>query len=97
MAHEFAADDRSIKLSGEVENDAEYQHGDVIYVVGRAVVHEVSFPEDRHSNVKRVHRAQFAEVTEVDAQDAEKLLAFERERRTGQGDLLAEITRNEEV
>jgi hypothetical protein len=96
MAREFAADARVIKVSGEVENDSEWQHGDVIHFVARAKVYEVAFPEDRHSSVTRVHRVQLIEASAVDAEDVEKLLGLQREKRTGQGDLISELHRSDE-
>ena len=95
MAREFAAEERTIKVTGEVTSDDEFQHGDTIYFVGRAVVHEVTFPEDKHGTVNRVHRVHIVESSAVDAENAERLIALQREKRTGQGDLIAEITRSE--
>lgn len=96
MSSEFEVIGATVKVSGDapLPNDAsEYEHGDEVYVVARAAVNEVSFPEDKDGNVLRVHKAKLSQAFVVDGDDAEKLIAKERERVSGQGNLIAEIQR----
>lgn len=93
---EFDYYSASMKLSGEAalpHGSQEYEHGDEVYVVARVKVHEVSFPEDKDGVIERVHKGKAEAAFVVDAEAAERLIAAERERVSGQGNLIAETQR----
>jgi hypothetical protein len=86
----------TVKLGGEAplpHGQSEYEHGDEVYLVSRARISEVDFPEDKDGNILRVHKAKAINAFVVDAEQAERLIAAERERIEGQGSLIAEAER----
>lgn len=84
-----------MKVAGDavLPEGTEFEHGDVLYVVAKVTVKEISFPETKDGQIIRVHKARAKEAYVVDAEDAERIIAAERERRTGQGNLIAELER----
>lgn len=97
MSTEFEVIGATMKVSGDAPlptDAAEYDHGDEICLISYATVKEVAFPEDKDGNVIRVHKAKLTQAFVVDAEDAEKVIAKQREKLTGQGNIIAEIQRS---
>lgn len=96
--NEFGARGTTIKVTGEIpiEDNEHFNHGDVVSVVARILIHEVTFPEDKYGDVVRIHKGRIEEGCVVASQDADKILDLNRERLTGQGSIIAEIHRNGE-
>lgn len=94
---EFDVIGSTLKVSGEalLPEGTEYEHKDCVYLVVRATVKEVSFPETKEGAILRTHRAKADDAFVVNGMDAEKIIAAERERVSGQGNILAEINRME--
>lgn len=92
--HEFEAVSTSIKIAGEavMPDLREMQHGDEVFIVARAKVSEVSFPE-KNGAITRVHKAKLTELFLIAPEVADVLMAEERERQSGQGNIIAEIER----
>jgi hypothetical protein len=85
-----------VKVSGEAtspEKRPEMDHGEEVYFLARGVVKEVAFPEDKDGNINRVAKVKLEKGFVVDAEGAEELIAEERERVTGQGNIIAESKR----
>lgn len=94
---EFDYVESTVKLSGDApapRGREEMEHGEEVYFVARGVITEVSFPEDAKShNIKRVAKVKLEKAFVVDGEGAERLIAAERERISGQGNIIAEINR----
>lgn len=84
-----------LKVAGDaaLPPDTEFEHGDELYVVAKVTVKEIAFPETSQGAIIRVHKARAKEAFVVDAEDAERVIAAERERQTGQGSIIAELNR----
>lgn len=84
-----------LKVTGDaaLPPDTEFEHGDELYVVAKVTVKEIAFPETSQGTIIRVHKARAKEAFVVDAEDAERVIAAERERQTGQGSIIAELNR----
>lgn len=97
MTSEFEVIGSTARVTGEalLPEGTELEHGDELYVVCKVTVKEVSFPETKEGAIIRVHKAKADDAFIVDAEDAERVIAAERERTSGQGNLIAEINRIE--
>jgi hypothetical protein len=84
-----------LKVTGEAVLPAgtELEHGDELFVMCRVTIREIAFPETKEGSVIRVHKARADEAFVIEAEAADKVIAAERERLTGQGSLIAEIDR----
>lgn len=92
---EFDVIGTALKMAGDaaLPEGTELEHGDDLYVVAKVTVKEISFPETKDGAIIRVHKARAKEAYVVDAEDAEGVIAAERERQTGQGNIIAELNR----
>jgi hypothetical protein len=92
---EFDVIGTALKMAGDaaLPEGTEFEHGDELYVVAKVTVKEISFPETKDGAIIRVHKARAKEAYVVDAEDAERVIAAERERQTGQGSIIAELNR----
>jgi hypothetical protein len=101
MSSEFEYAESLVKVSGEAPappDHLELEHGDEVYFLARGVVNSVEFPEDGKTKaIKRVAKVKLEKGFVVDAEGAEALIAEERERQTGQGNIIAEIKRIEDA
>lgn len=96
MSSEFEYIESTIKVSGEAPapvEHAEMDHGEEVYFLVRGAVKEVAFPELKGGGIKRVAVLKCKEGFVVDGDGAEVLIAAERERKTGQGNIIAELER----
>lgn len=94
-ASEFDVIGTTVKVSGEaiLPTGTEFEHGDELYVVAKVKVNEVAFPKTKEGAIVRVHKAKAEDAYVVDAEDAERVVAAERERQSGQLNIIAEINR----
>lgn len=97
MSSEFEVIGSTARITGEAVLPAgtELEHGDELYVVCRVSVKEVAFPETKEGAILRVHKAKADDAFIVGAEEAEAVIAAERERVSGQGNLIAELNRVE--
>jgi hypothetical protein len=94
---EFNYVSSDVKVSGSApapEGREQMEHGEEVYFLARGAVVEVSFPEDKEGNIKRVAKVKLEKGFVVSAEDAESIIAEQREKQTGQGNIIAEINRN---
>jgi len=86
----------NVKLSGSApspEGREQMEHGELVYFLARGFVNEVSFPEDKDGNINRVAKVKLEQGFVVSAEDAENIIAEQREKQSGQGNIIAEINR----
>jgi len=96
MTREFEFVESSVKVSGEAPappERAEMDHGEEVYFLARGIVTEVAFPETKNGDIKRVAKIKLEKGFVVDGDGAEVLIAAERERQSGQGNIIAELDR----
>lgn len=94
---EFDYVSSDVKVSGSApapEGREQMEHGEEVYYLARGAVVEVSFPEDKEGNIKRVAKVKLERGFVVAAKDAENIIAEQREKQTGQGNIIAEINRS---
>lgn len=95
---EFDYVSSDVKVSGSApapEGREQMEHGEEVYYLARGAVVEVSFPEDKEGNIKRAAKVKLEKGFVVAAENAENIIAKQREKQTGQGNLIAEIGRSE--
>jgi hypothetical protein len=96
-ASEFDYVSSDVKVSGSApapDGRDQMEHGEEVYFLARGAVVEVSFPEDKEGNIKRVAKVRLEKGFVVEAEDAENIIAEQREKQTGQGNIIAEINRS---